>query len=313
MKIIFLIFFSLVILSGGIRAEEPVYLFSYFTGRGEDGLHLAYSHDGLNWEALKNGEALMAPEIGKDKLFRDPCIIQGPDLKFHMVWTTGWWDQYIGYASSEDLIHWSEQKLIPVMVNEPEAKNSWAPELFYDQENEEYLIFWATTIPDRHSPVAESDKEKGLNHRIYSTTTKDFNNFTPTRLFFNPDFSVIDATIIEFNNEFVMFVKNENPNPPEKNIRYTVSKNAGGHYPTEVSEPITGDYWAEGPTALKIGEYVYVFFDKYRNHQYGAVRSKKMENWEDVSDSVKFVPGTRHGTAFQVEPKVLEKLLNHLN
>jgi len=309
-SLLFLLFF----IGGGSSAQnEQIYLFAYFTQNGQDGLHLASSQDGLNWETLNNGESLLTPKLGKDKLMRDPCIIRGIDGKFHMVWTTGWWDQHIGYAESEDLVNWSEQKIIPVMIYEPEAKNSWAPELFYDVEKEEYLIFWATTIPNRHSAVAESDKEKGLNHRIYSTTTKNFINFTPARLFFNPDFSVIDATIIEFNNEFVMFVKNENPNPPEKNIRYTVSKNAGGPYPTEVSEPITGDYWAEGPTALKIGEYVYVFFDKYRNHQYGAVRSKDLENWEDVSDSVKFVPGTRHGTAFQVEPKVLEKLLNHLN
>ena len=302
----------ITIFSACTRAEEPAYLFSYFTGRG-DGLHLAYSTDGLHWKALNNGAPLLTPEIGNDKLFRDPCILKDPDNRFHMVWTTGWWDKYIGYASSEDLVHWSEQKMIPVMTHEPEAKNSWAPELFYDKEKEEYLIYWATTIPGRHSEVAESKKEKGLNHRIYFTTTKDFENFTPTGVFFNPEFSVIDATIQPYKGEFVMFLKNENPNPPEKNIRYTIAKHAQGPYPTKVSESITGNYWAEGPTTLEIGEYIYVYFDKYRNHQYGAVRSNDLKTWEDVSDSISFPSGIRHGTAFKVSLEFLNQLMNSIS
>lgn len=290
-------------------AGQKVYLFSYFMGNGQDGLHLAYSNDGLNWEALNNGESVLTPEVGKDKLMRDPCIIQGPDGTFHMVWTSGWWDQHIGYASSKDLIHWSEQKKIPVMEHETEAKNSWAPEVFYDEKTDEFIIFWATTIPGRHSEVAESEREKGLNHRMYATRTKDFETFVPTYMFFNPDFSVIDATILKKEDGFVMFVKNENPNPPEKNIRITTSKDAFGPYPVEVSEPITGNYWAEGPTPLQVGDYTYVYFDKYREHRYGAVRSADMENWEDISDQIKFPSGTRHGTAFTVDQKVLDNLI----
>ena len=34
--------------------KNDVYLFSYFKGNGEDGLHLAYSNDGLKWTSLKN-------------------------------------------------------------------------------------------------------------------------------------------------------------------------------------------------------------------------------------------------------------------
>jgi beta-galactosidase len=276
---------------------------------GQDGLHLAYSFDGLKWTALNDGKSYLAPTVGKDKLMRDPFILQGNDGLFHMVWTSGWFDRYIGYASSPDLINWSEQKTIPVMEHEPTAKNSWAPEMTYDPEKKEYIIFWATTIPGRHSEVASSESEKGLNHRIYCTRTKDFQSFTPTELFFNPDFCTIDATILPKNNKFYMFLKNENSNPPEKNIRITISDKASGPYPVKVSEPITGKYWAEGPTCLEVGEYVYVYFDKYMNHQYGAVRSKNMKDWEDISDRISFPKGVRHGTAFGVSDKVLNQLM----
>lgn len=289
-------------------AQKEAYLFSYFVKNGEDGLHFAYSTDGLTWQALKGGGSFLKPTIGKDKLMRDPCIYQDKNGVYQMVWTSGWWDKIIGYASSKDLVNWSEQKAIPTMEHEPTARNSWAPEVSYDEKRKLFLIFWATTIPGRHSDVANSEKEKGLNHRMYYITTPDFKTFSETKMFFNPDFSVIDATIFKWKKEHYLFVKNENPKPAEKNIRITQAKNALGPYPTQVSAPITGDYWAEGPTAIEIGEYVYVYFDKYTQHKYGAVRSKDLKTWEDVSDQVKFPEGIRHGTVFKVSPTMLKSL-----
>ena len=300
---------SFLISITGLHAQKKAYLFSYFTDNGQDGLHLAYSYDGLKWEPLKKGKSFLAPSVGKDKLMRDPCIISGPDGLFHMVWTTGWHDKIIGYASSKDLIHWSQQKSIPVMEHEPAAQNSWAPEVFYDDQKKNYIIYWATTIPGRHSDVLDSENEKGLNHRIYYVTTPDFKKFSETKMFFNPDFSIIDATILKKGAWYYMFLKNENPKPAEKNIRITKSKTAAGPYPTKVSAPITGNYWAEGPTALEIGGYVYVYFDKYRDHQYGAVRSADMERWEDISAKIIFPKGTRHGTAISVSESALKALL----
>lgn len=288
--------------------------FPILSETAKDGLHLAYSNDGLKWSPLNDGKSYVAPTVGPDKLMRDPFILQGNDCAFHMVWTSGWWDKQIGYASSPDLIHWSDQKGIPVMEHEPTAKNSWAPEMVYDPANKNYIIFWATTIPGRHSDVASSEREKGLNHRMYCTKTSDFETFSPTELFFNPDFSTIDATILPKNNQFYMFLKNENPNPPEKNIRITIADKASGPYPAKVSAPITGKYWAEGPTAIEVGKYVYVYFDKYTSHQYGAVRSENMTDWEDVSDQVSFPEGARHGATFKVSQSVFDTLkLNQAN
>ena len=306
MRNIILIFIFLSLQS---KAAEPVYLFSYFIDNGQDGLHLAYSKDGLKWETLNDGKSYLYPTAGVDKLMRDPFVLQGKDGLFHMVWTCSWKEQQIGYASSKDLMNWSEQKSVPVMAHEPTAKNCWAPEIVYDPENKNYIIFWATTIPGRHSDVAGSETEKGLNHRMYCTTTADFKEFSPTKMFFNPDFSVIDATILPKNRKFYMFLKNENPNPPEKNIRMTVSEHASGPYPSQVSAPITGKYWAEGPTALEIGEYVYIYFDKYRDHKYGAIRSKNLKDWEDISDQVTFPKEARHGTAFKVSDKTFKNLI----
>lgn len=295
-----------------LQAQGTAYLFSYFINDSRDGLHLAYSRDGLKWTALNNGKSYLAPTVGKDKLMRDPSICQAPDGTFHMVWTSSWTDRIIGYASSKDLINWSEQRAIPVMMHEPEAHNCWAPELFYDEPTQTYYIFWATTIPGRHKEIPTSESEKGLNHRIYYVTTKDFKDFSSTQMFFNPDFSVIDAAIVKDNKsqDLIMVVKNENSNPPEKNLRITRTQNITCGFPTEVSAPITGDYWAEGPAPLFVEDTLYVYFDKYRDHRYGAVRSLDHgKTWEDISDRTSFPQGIRHGTAFVVDEAVLEKLL----
>jgi len=119
--LIFILLFLTVLLSGA--EKDKVYLFSYFKGNGEDGLHLAYSRDGLNFIALNNDKSFLTPEVGKSKLMRDPCIIQTEDGIFHMVWTAGWTERGIGYASSNDLVNWSAQKYLMVMDNESTAKN----------------------------------------------------------------------------------------------------------------------------------------------------------------------------------------------
>lgn len=287
-------------------AEQPVYLFSYFNGNG-DGLHLAYSEDGKKWNALGSDSIYLKPELGKDKLMRDPSIVQDDAGTFHMVWTTGWWDQGVGYASSKDLKNWSAQQNIPVMEAFEGTKNAWAPELFYDKKDKTFYIFWASTVPGAFPELATSESEKGLNHRMYYVTTKDFKTFSETKLYFEPGFSVIDCAILEKDGQYHMFLKNENSNPPEKNIRIT-SATKPFDFPTEVSTPITGKYWAEGPAPLQVGDSVYVYFDKYTEKKYGAIRSKDLKTWDDVSDEVTFPKGIRHGTAFAVSKKVLEGL-----
>jgi hypothetical protein len=291
-------------------ASEGAYLFSSFRGNGQDGLHLAYSCDGYKWTALNNDKPYLAPRIGeKEKLMRDPCILQGPDGAFHMVWTTGWQDKKgIGYANSKDLIHWSDQKAIPLMAHEPTARNCWAPELFYDDAKKQFLIFWSTTIPGRF-PETDPSGDNGLNHRIYYVTTKDFQTFSDTKLFFDGGFNVIDATILKANGKYHLIVKDETKTPVKKNLRIATSDYPEGPY-TNVSEPFTIS-WVEGPSAIKIGDEYFIYFDHYARPQfYGAVRSKNLKTWEDVSKEMSFPKDTRHGTVIRVSDDVLKRLLD---
>jgi hypothetical protein len=289
-------------------AEETCYLFSYFTGNGEDGLHLAWSRDGLQWDALKGGASFLTPAVG-GKLMRDPCVLQGPDGIFHMVWTDSWKGTTIGYASSRDLVIWSEQKSLPVMKDEPTTMNCWAPELAYDPGTKSFTIFWASTIPGRF-PESELEGRNDSNHRIYATSTKDFVGFSPTRLFFDPGFNCIDSTILPHNGRFVMFFKDETKFPkPMKNLRIATADTISGKWKVQ-EKPVTDpDSWFEGPSALSVGDEVILYFDAYRKHHYAAMKSTDLETWTDVTPQLRMPKGIRHGTAFSVSRNILEALL----
>ncbi|KRT18208.1 beta-galactosidase [Pedobacter ginsenosidimutans] len=298
------VFNSLVVAQS--RKESKTLLFFYFKGNGEDGLHIASSKDGMQWAALGNDSSFLMPMVGKDKLMRDPSIIYGPDGFFHMVWTVSWKERGIGYSRSKDLINWSEQQYLPVMEHEQGAQNCWAPEISYDYEHKSYFIYWASTISGRFK---ETEVPGEKNHRIYSVTTKDFKSFGQTKLLYNKGFNVIDASIQKYKNGYLMFLKDETKYPTaKKNILISYSKNIDGPY-SAPSLPITGNYWAEGPTAVMIKGRWTVYFDKYEAHKYGAVVSNDLKNWEDVSDKLNMPEGARHGSVIWVNDSIVKKLV----
>jgi hypothetical protein len=295
--------------SGG---KDTAYLFAYFIGNGEDGLHLAASRDGYRWDKLGGGRSYLAPAVGNAKLMRDPCIVQGPDGTYHMVWTSGWNENNIGYASSKDLLHWSAQQALPVMAHEPAAMNAWAPEISHDRERGEFVLFWASTVPGRF-PGTDGSSEERYNHRLYATTTKDFKTFTPTRLFYDPGFSVIDATFLEFHGRRHLLVKDETRHPPRKYLQLAPASGVQGPF-GELGAPFTpAGKWVEGPTALQVDGYAVVYYDAYTTKHYGALRSRDLVHWEDVTSRMHFPDeGTprrmRHGTALAVPAALLDTL-----
>lgn len=288
--------------------DNQVLIFAYFKGHG-DGLHIAFSADGYDWTPLHADQPLVTPKIGTECIMRDPCVIQGADNLFHLVWTVGWNERGIGYASSPDLKHWSEQRYLPVMEHEGRARNCWAPEIFYYEAEKTYLIYWSSTVEGMF-PETQLFGDDGYNHRIYYVTTKDFIVFSETRLLYDPGFNCIDANIVHDGETFLMFLKNETLAPPQKNLRMARGKNPFTF--GTAGEAITPNYyWAEGPTALKLDDEWLVFFDKYKIKEIGAIRSVDLVNWEDVSHLIKFPHGAQHGYVFRASNSILKNFNVH--
>ncbi len=282
-------------------SDDSVFLFTSFRDADQKYLRFLYSYDGYHWTNVPG--TFLEAHVGVSQQFRDPSISRGPDGVFHLVWTAGWHkDQGFGYADSKDLIHWSEQKFIPVMTNEPTTVNVWAPEVFYD--NGQFYIFWASTIPGRFPNHLEPTNN---NQRLYYTVTRDFKTFAPTKLLFDPDYSVIDGFILKDGDRYVLVHKDNSR--PQLDLRVAFSDTPAGPWHGS-SPPFTYKY-CEGPCALKIGDDWLIYFDAYRKKIFGTVSTRDFKTFTDITDKVSFPPGHKHGTAIRVPRAVLDNLLQY--
>ena len=119
-----LLIFVLSCIMGAMGAKD-IYVSTSFHEPATEGLRFIYSRDGIRWDSIQG--VFLSPKVGNQHVMRDPSIVRGPDGTFHLVWTSSWrGDRGFGYASSRDLIHWSEQRFIEVM-SDTTTVNVWAP------------------------------------------------------------------------------------------------------------------------------------------------------------------------------------------
>lgn len=293
---------SLVLFSLFSCRRNEIYLFSTFREPATEGLYLAWTEDGLHWNDL--GGPFLRPEVGTQKVMRDPSVLRGPDGIYHMVWTSSWKDDKgFGYADSKDLINWSPQKWIPVMQAEETVVNVWAPELFYDDEHGQYIIVWASTVPYR---FPKGEEEELNNHRLYFTTTKDFNTFTETKLFFDPGYSVIDAVIVKRNKEDYILVFKDNTRP-NRNLKVAFSASPFGPW-SDISDTIT-PMFTEGPGVIKSNNEWLIYFDSYRKKVYAAIKTSDFKSFTDITGKISLPEGHKHGTIFKSDQRTLKALI----
>ena len=292
--------FFFCLLVGVVSCNRKAYLFSSFREPATEGLRLAYSTDGYHWTDFDT--TLVKPAIDSN-VMRDPSLVQGPDGTYHLVFTSAWkGTKSFGYTSSKDLVHWSEQKSIPVMQHEPTTVNVWAPELFYDDVADRFIIIWASTVPHR---FAKGQEDEYNNHRMYYTTTKDFTTFSETKLFLDPGFSVIDCVIVKRGtNDYVLVLKDNTR--PERNIKVAFAQHALGPYSIP-SQPFSPNF-TEGPTVASVGEEYLIYYDQYRDKIYGAKKTRDFVLFSDVTKEVSLPEGHKHGTILQVDRKVVNNL-----
>lgn len=281
--------------------EKEVYLFTSFHEPANEGLRFLYSYDGYKWDSIPG--IYLKPEVGVQKIMRDPSIVQGPDSTFHLVWTCSWkGDPAFGYASSKDLINWSEQQYIPIMAFDTTTVNVWAPELFYDDEANDFIIVWASTIPFKFEKGIEDEDN---NHRLYYTKTKDFKDFTKAELLYDPGYSSIDAVIVKRDSADYVLVFKDNTRP-ERNMKVAFATTPTGEY-INPSTPFTGNF-TEGPSVVKVGDEWLIYFDAYDKKSYDAVSTKDFKTFTDINDKISIPIGHKHGTIFKAPESVLNKL-----
>ncbi len=296
---------------------DKVLLATYFTGDGVLGTYLAVSTDGYRFDPLLSPNLpILAPGPESGGHMHDAWLGQGPDGRWRMAWTISRSERGIGYSESEDLAHWSTPRVLDVAAGLG-VQNCWAPEIAYDPDRAEYLIVWASTIPGAFPQTAREgdllDPGRGgarWNHRLYFTTTRDFNTFAPARLLVDPGFECIDPSLVHVDGpepRWVLLFKDESRRPPAKWIMYMQSTDPT-RWTGRIQGPISGRSWAEGPTAARIGDVWRIWWDRYGINRWGAAQTSDWEEWVDVSGYVKMPEGARHGTVILVDRAIVERL-----
>lgn len=282
-----------------LLTAKDYFLFSYFIEPAKSGVYYALSSDGYHWSPLNDGKPVIAPQYAGE-LTRDIFITRGPDKKFHAVWTWGWREKSIGYAQSDDLVHWSEQRQMPLMAAMPKTVHTWAPEIYWDSNKSKWLIIW--------SSIAEGESR----NRIYSSFTEDFRTFSKPEVFFDPGYDVIDATILHAESAYYLIFKDQTKTPLLYKLRTAQGPSLEGPW-SKISDTLT-ESWSEGPSALKVGHGYFIYYDHYRSvpgHEtirYEALHSSDLKHWSPVTEQVTFPKGCKHGSFLKITPQEAKRL-----
>ncbi|HAJ78703.1 MAG TPA: hypothetical protein DCO75_02940 [Fibrobacteres bacterium] len=297
--------------------KSAYYMYVYFLNSEEKaGARLAFSTDGINWLKYNDGNAVITPLIGDEGLARDPNIYyDSVNSIFRMVWTCDWLGNEIGYATTKDLVHWSTPQAIHIGSSIPDIEDCWAPEIFYDDIQNKYMIYWSVFV-------------SGVGQRTYYTLTSDFSTFTDPVKFFDPGYTVIDATLFKVaDGKYYMFFKDEretSANLKAKNIHYVVGKTPQGGVPDGYTADSVATNWSavssaitkigmEGPTAIKIGDEYRVYFDPFNEYTstYRMVKSTDLKTWSQ-GEVLNTIGGNflyNHGSISMIPRKYVMHLL----
>lgn len=230
------------------------YLFTHFTSDtsgDKEHIWFAVSRDGLHWTDLGGKEPVLSAKIGT-KGIRDPFIVYDEKVKKYFIMATdlntesGNWYNFSHNGSrslfiweSEDLINWSEERLVEVGVKNVGCV--WAPEAIFCKEEDMWFVFWASCV-----------KEFGQfkhKQRIYGAFTRDFKEFTPAFKYIDNKTDVIDTDIVWDKGFYYRFSKDET----HKIITVERSKNLlSKEWETIHSEEFANFFGLEGPECYYI-------------------------------------------------------------
>lgn len=296
------------------------YLFTHFTSGilgDKESIWFSISHDGLHWQDL-GGEAPVLSSKSGTKGIRDPFIIYDEKLKKYFILGTdlntksGNWDAFAKRGSrsllvweSEDLINWSEERLIEVGI--PEAGCVWAPEAIYCKEKEMWFVFFASNVREKG--------ERKRKQRIYGTFTKDFKEFTETFKYIDGETSLIDTNIVWDNGWYYRFTKDET----NKKIIVERSQNLiGDDFEKIYSEAFDKFFGLEGPEAyyLEDKQMWCLIADRYHgNFGYTPFLSKDLSSGEFTQlSNEEYDMGKRkkrHGGVLKIQDSVAHMLMEH--
>lgn len=215
--------FTVAVAEHARSAPDAGYAAAYFKSDSDEKIYQAATsgNDFFTFSPV-NGGAAVITSTTDTKGLRDPYILRSHDGdKYYMVATdlcigcgTGWGPAQsagslkIEVWESVDLVHWTRTNGIDtgITVNQPEAGMTWAPEAYWDDELQSYVVFFASRL---YSDASHTNTDK-LYARMFSVLTRDFRTFTsPPATWQDTGYARIDSTVTKIDDYYYRFTKNE--------------------------------------------------------------------------------------------------------
>lgn len=282
--------------------EYYAYLLAGFTGQaifpecieGNEKSFFALSEDLKKWSYI---DSISINVSSGSKRVRDQYLSRDKTGNYILLGTQGYMHPEIYLANSESI---NEFKLELKNINYSDkdlhifANYSWAPEIIYDYDNDQYLILYSDT-ETKYSP-------------IYAVATKDFERFSYPFIFFDVGFTIIDANITMFDGKYYLFYKGEDVERYGA-LYYAVSDSLScGSNWRLYDDEITSSYNLEGPFGLKgLDNKNYLFADAFEvaKPYYGLFDSDSKINLKNIKD----LNGVHHFSILKITKSEYERLM----
>ncbi|MGO2187353.1 MAG: immunoglobulin-like domain-containing protein [Microbacterium gubbeenense] len=345
-------------------APDAGYAAAYFRSDSDERIYGAATteNDFFTFEEVAGGEPIV-DNAADTTGHRDPYILRSHDGDtYYMIATdlcigcgTGWGEAQsngslkVNVWESTDLVEWTRTNGDGnggITVNQPEAGMTWAPEAYWDDELQSYVLFFASRLYD------DVDHTTGPGYaRMFAVVTRDFVTFSsPPATWQDTGYARIDSTIQKIGDYYYRFSKNEDGGAADglergKDIFLERSKvltapttesnwNADPEQTwqlidTAMTTPVTGNH-GEGPQIAKLNEgdpnntasgdgYVFLV-DNYSAGGYrafvtsaDAIASSSADDrlslrpgWEARSDGLPASP--RHGSFVSAPQQILDAM-----
>ncbi|WP_241245758.1 immunoglobulin-like domain-containing protein [Microbacterium sp. 4R-513] len=215
--------FQVTVAEKGRWAPDAGYAAAYFKSDSDEKIYQAATsgNDFFTFSPVNGGNAVIT-STADTKGLRDPYILRSKDGdKYYMVATdlciscgTGWGPAQsngslkIEVWESTDLVSWTRTNgaNTGITINQPEAGMTWAPEAYWDDALQSYVVFFSSRM---YADAAHTNSDK-LYARVYYVLTRDFRTFTyPPTSWQDTGYARIDSTVTKIGDYYYRFSKNE--------------------------------------------------------------------------------------------------------
>lgn len=215
--------FTLTVAELGRSAPDAGYAAAYFKSDSDEKIYQAATsgNDFFTFSPVNGGQPTVTSTADTTGL-RDPYILRSANGdKYYMIATdlcigcgTGWGPAQsngslkVEVWESTDLVNWErtngENTGIP--INQPAAGMTWAPEAYWDDDLQSYVVFFASRL---YSDASHTNSDK-LYARMFYVLTRDFRTFTyPPSSWQDTGYARIDSTVMKIDDYYYRFTKNE--------------------------------------------------------------------------------------------------------